>query len=311
MQEKKILITAGGGAGNEALWRLLGKKYQLHFADANVNQISPSIPDSRRHQIPWASDSNFIESIRRLCISEQIDLLVPCVDEELMQVSENESLLQPTKVYLPDGPYIALMLDKFEMSRSLRAKGVFVPTTKLLSEDVHNLHYPVILKPRKGRGSRGVMTVDTEKSLLLHKEMLKLNASEWIVQTKMSGSEYTVQMIADAAGNLRAVVPVLVHEKRGVTINAEINCDEYVIQQCKKIHHLVPTKGCYNIQLILTADHLAVPFEINPRISTTFCMGVAAGLDPFDIFLSQKISTEEISVNSGIKLMRHWFNALT
>ena len=58
-----------------------------------------------------------------------------------------------------------------------------------------------------------------------------------------------------------------------------------VVRGCELIHKANPTKGCYNIQLILTSDGTVMPFEINPRISTTYCLTVASGIDPIDIFL--------------------------
>ena len=39
----KILFTAGGSPGMEAIYRLLHKKYELFFADLDVTKISPVI----------------------------------------------------------------------------------------------------------------------------------------------------------------------------------------------------------------------------------------------------------------------------
>ena len=41
---KKILFTGGGGVGNELIWRVLNRKYQLFFCDSNINKISSIIP---------------------------------------------------------------------------------------------------------------------------------------------------------------------------------------------------------------------------------------------------------------------------
>jgi carbamoyl-phosphate synthase large subunit len=70
----------------------------------------------------------------------------------------------------------------------------------------------------------------------------------------------------------------------------------------------MPTSGCYNIQLILTKEGKALPFEINPRISTTFCLIVAAGIDPIAIFLEQDPNKEISKFTEGVKLRRHWRN---
>ena len=63
----KLLFTGGGGAGNEALYRLLGDRYEAHFADADVAAIAQSIPVERRHAIPMANVDDFTCAVAALC----------------------------------------------------------------------------------------------------------------------------------------------------------------------------------------------------------------------------------------------------
>ena len=51
----RILFTGGGGAGSEALWRILNKKYTLFFADAILDNIDKSIPVDSRIEIAFAN----------------------------------------------------------------------------------------------------------------------------------------------------------------------------------------------------------------------------------------------------------------
>ena len=81
----RILFTGGGGAGSEALWRILSKKYTLFFADADIENIDKSIPEKSRLKIEFANSNNYIKSVKSVCDKNHIDLIVPGVDEELMQ----------------------------------------------------------------------------------------------------------------------------------------------------------------------------------------------------------------------------------
>ncbi len=81
-----------------------------------------------------------------------------------------------------------------------------------------------------------------------------------------------------------------------------------VIEACRLIHQAFPTKGCYNIQLMLTTEGLVMPFEINPRVSTTYCLVVAANVDPIEIFLRKKNLDKLALFSSGLQLRRHWRN---
>lgn len=304
----KVLFTGGGGAGNEALWRLIGDRYALHFGDADPSTIDPCIPEDRRHQLPWASDLDFVEKMADLCRRLGIDLLVPSVDEELLALARNANVLAPTRLLLPHADYVETMLDKFHMIRSLSEKEIQVPFSRTLVDDLKDIHFPCISKPRSGRGSRDVRVLNSITDAMSLKATLCDEAEKILVQDKIEGVEYTVQMVADDTGRLRAIVPVRVGIKRGITICAETEAEPHVIAACRAIHQAIPTGGCYNIQLMLTTEGKALPFEINPRISTTFCLAVAAGIDPIAIFLEHARNEGIQPFVAGIQLRRHWAN---
>jgi len=128
------------------------------------------------------------------------------------------------------------------------------------------------------------------------------------VQELLMGQEYTVLMAADREARLHAVVPVKVMVKRGITLRAETESQPEVINACAAIHRALPTTGCYNIQLYLAPDRRVLPFEINPRISTTFCLGIAAGVDPVEIFLGNAAPKGLRDFRAGLSLKRSWHN---
>jgi len=50
------------------------------------------------------------------------------------------------------------------------------------------------------------------------------------------------------------------------------------------------------------------PFEINPRVSTTLCLVVAAGVDPIAAYLGQTSKKMPLRFAEGLSLRRHWKN---
>lgn len=304
----KVLFTGGGGAGNEALWRLLGHRYTLHFGDADPRGIDPSIPEDRRHQLPWAADPDFVGKMASLCRRLDIDLLVPGVDEELLVLARNANVLAPTRLLLPHVGYIETMLDKLSMIKLLSDKKIPIPHSRTLADDFKDIRFPCISKPRSGRGSRDVRVLTSIAEAMYLKSTLGNAAEKILVQDKVEGVEYTVQMVADAKGQLCAIVPVRVDIKRGITIRAETEAESRVIAACHAIHQAIPTGGCYNIQLMLTVAGKVLPFEINPRISTTLCLVVAAGIDPVAIFLEHVRNDGFLPFVAGLQLRRHWTN---
>lgn len=314
---KRLLLTGGGGAGNEAIYRLWQDRYDLHFADADPDTIHYSIPAERKHTIPFAISPDFPGSLAVLCRDIGVDLLIPGVDEELSQMRDVQRDNRDLQVMVPSQDYVLNMLDKLRAHHLLSAHGINNPKT-VTFDKVKEIGFPCLAKPRKGRGSRGVRIIDNQEQAQAH---ITLNGgSEQVVlaQELLLGQEYTVMMVADSSQRLRAIVPVKVVAKRGITIAGETEDNHEIIKACENIHEKLPTVGCYNVQLMLTRDGRIMVFEINPRISTTFCLGVAAGVDPVSIFLGepgnsvdtykQGYSGQFVPFKAGVQLRRYWFN---
>lgn len=305
-----MLITGGGGCGNEALWRLLHRRYTVHFCDADLLSINPTIPEDRHHGIPWATDPEFSLRMVDLCKRLKIDVLIPTVDEELAVLARVASELHPTRLLVPDITYIETMLDKFQMIATLSGERIPVPRSAILSDTFKHLNFPCIVKPRRGRGSRDVKTLNSFSEADDLRQMLGAKAVNTLLQEKVEGTEYTIQMIADAECRLHAIVPVEVEVKRGITLRAKTVFDRRILESCRAIHNAVPTRGCYNIQLIMDRDGRVLPFEINPRVSTTLCLTIAAGVDPIEIYYSNIAPASLLPYTTNVSLRRHWKNFL-
>lgn len=304
----RILFTGGGGAGTEALWELLRERHDVHFADADTERIHPVVPRDHAHAIPMADSDQFLPTTAALCKSLAIELLVPGVDEELESLAHGGDALGGTTLMSPHATYVATMLDKLDFAQSLEAAGLPVPATALLTESHLWRQFPCIAKPRRGRGSRGVRVIEDAPELAALRESLGDEADAFVVQQLMVGTEYSVQVMTDAAGYLRAVFPARILLKRGITLRAVGDPNASVIDACVALHARIPATGCYNVQGILIDDGIFVPFEINPRVSTTLCLAVASGLDPAEIFMGSRAGAGRADFESGIRLERYWTN---
>ena len=303
----RLLFTGGGGAGNASIYRTLEDRYEMHFADADALAMDPVLPRDRRHAIPLANSGNFISGVSELCAALRIDVVIPGVDEELPLIPEVVSNIEGLEALLPDAGYVTSMLDKLAMAEALKAADLPVPHTATAAEGRTGA-FPCIVKPRHGRGSRGVQILKTAEQVEAYVLLSGLNPEQIILQDLQEGQEYTVLMAADRRARLRAVVPVKIDVKRGITLRAETAYDADVIRGCQAIHEALPTKGCYNIQLIKTSMGHIMPFEINPRVSTTFCLGLSAGIDPIAIHRDGVVGDDLLLFRRGVRLRRHWTN---
>lgn len=303
--KKKLLFTGGGGAATEALWRFLSNKYDLYFGDACADAIDDKIPAERKVSLLFSDDVNFLAHIRDLSQYHGIDMIVPGVDEELMVLCENRHLELP-EIFAPPADFVQLMLDKLNSMHALQKAGLDIPKTRPVSEADH-IGFPLIVKPRSGRGSRGVCVLSSERELAAYQVMYNTLPEKLLAQELVEGKEYTILVAGNRQGELMAIVPVMVEQKRGITIRARTDLNPDIIDYVKAFHAAFKPHGVYNIQCMLTAAGRVFPFEINPRVSTTFCLSLAAGFDPFvDPNESEKETV--FLPKETICLKRNWFN---
>lgn len=304
--KKNILITAGGSPGNEYLWRKLNKKYQLYFLDSSPEKIDPIIPIKNKFYIPKVNSKYYQSEIKKICSNLKINIIVPYIDEELItlrRIFENDKTVQ---IIIPEARFIKIMLDKYKMIKFYKSKKILTPRSFLLDDENVNFAKNFLIKPRKGRGSRGVAFFSKRNKISDIKSLYRDKSFNWILQEKVEGQEYSVQIFCDKEKNINYIVPVLIFEKRGSTTLAKLNFNKHVISACKNIHNAFPVSGIYNIQLILDKKNNIYPFEINPRPSTTLCFSLKIGIDPFAQKL-KNINFDKFN-NKEIYLSRHYTN---
>lgn len=302
----KVLFTGGGGAGVEALARLLDTRYEMHFADADVSAIAPAVRAERRHAIPMAG-AQWASAVADLCRLRSIDVLVPCVDEELPLIGELAGQCPSLRCLVPDAGFVTLMKDKLTSMQALRAAQLDAPRTELVARAAE-IGFPCLVKPRDGRGSRGVQILNGPAEVEAYQVLTRRPPDMLVAQELLRGREWTVYVSTDGAGRLRCIVPVRVDAKRGITIRAETVRHAAIIDYCRQIHERFPTKGAFNVQLMETPEGRLAAFEINPRVSTTLALAIAAGADPIADMLSVKPVAALCGFTEGLKLSRYWLN---
>ena len=306
---RKILFTGGGGAGNEAINRHWHGRYDMYFGDADPTAIAASIPADRRVRLPFARDPVFVPEIRRLAREHALDLVVPGVDEELLPLARAAGD-SPVPFLLPSAGFVESMLDKYRAEQLIAEAGLSAPRT-VLFDRAEELTFPIIAKPRSGRGSRGVRQLTDPSQLAPYFALSGVPASDDLVaQDYVEGQEYTVFVAADRTGKLAAVVPVKVLIKRGITIRAETDATPEILDYVERFQGHFRASGVYNIQLMLTDDRKIYPFEVNPRVSTTFCLAVSTGFDPIAAFLDGA-KGDVFVPDRHYSLQRSWSNEIT
>jgi carbamoyl-phosphate synthase large subunit len=303
-RKPRLLFTGGGGSASQSLQAQWEERYDLWFADANPHGFPPAIPEARRLIIPFARDPDFSDCMLAMCQEHGIDLIIPGVDEELFVLAEKKGSPDWPRILVPDPAFVTLMLDKLACAHALTDAGLDAPQTLPL-EQAEEIGFPLIAKPRSGRGSRGVMRLDRAEQVSAYQALHGGAAEAFIAQALISGAEYTVFVAADGGQTPQAIIPVRVFEKRGVTVRAQTDANPAILDYARAFQAHFRASGCYNIQCMLTEDGRVFPFEVNPRISTTFVLAIATGFDPIPIALG-KPAGATFAPQQLLTLQRSW-----
>ena len=282
----KVFFTGGGGAGTIEAMRALKALggYEVVTADATVTSAGFSFAD-RAYVIPFGADPGFDDALRVLLQRERPDFIVPLVDEEIPKVHRLVAAEWPAlRVIAPTLAFSELVLDKWTMANALTKHGLAVARTWLASA-AGTATYPAIIKPRQGRGSRGLAFLEGPADLVTYLAAATQPADQYLVQERLFGREFTTSVVVGLDGTPLAVVPKEATDKRGITQVGITRAVPAIDELCHGITAALDPKGPYNVQLILGEDGVPRVIEINPRYSTTMALTLASGVNEVDLVL--------------------------
>lgn len=303
-----VLLTAAGGAAIPGLIKHLKSNYGFRVlaADMDGHAVGLYYAD-KGFVIPGANSPDFLPAIRYICKNENVNVFIPLVDEELVVSLELEK--EGIPVLTPLKKFVESCLDKFVLMNELRAAKISIPYTRLGCDDLKGVNYPAVVKPRTGRGSRGVGIVHSEIEMAHFLKASSFLPEQLIVQDCIDGTEFTVSVTVWRDGNVQAVVPKEVICKKGITHLAVTRHNHQIDSLCRDIQERLRADGPFNVQLRLDkSTGLPLPFEINPRFSTTISLTIAAGVDELGGLIKQAAGQDDSQIKNdwreGVVLLR-------
>ena len=202
----RVLVTGVGGPAGVAVLRSLLKRGDVEVFAGDMDGWASGlylVPAERRRILQPGLSPDFVDGIRQLCTTDAIDVVVSTVDVELPPLAARRDDLGGAVLAAPSVATLDVTLDKWELAGRC-APLLRVPFTRLLNADGIALRwiFPVIVKPRRGAGSRGVRLIPDRATLTAMEPDEAL-----IIQEHLPGDEFSVDVLADNDGNVVAAVP--------------------------------------------------------------------------------------------------------
>jgi len=252
----RVLVTGAGGPAGVAVIRSLLRRGDVEVFAADMDRWASAIylvPPEYRRLVPAGRADHFVDTVRQLCRDD----LGAALASPSLQTLET-------------------CLDKLALARACE-RTVRVPRTELIGtpQAVSGWDFPVIVKPRRGAGSRGVRTVFTAAELdAVHAD------EDLLVQEMLPGDEFSVDVLAGLDGNVIAAVPrARLRVDSGVAVAGVTVHDDELVETASAVARAIGLTTVANVQLKRDADGRPALLEVNPRFPGAMPLTVASGVD--------------------------------
>ncbi|PHA03093.1 transcriptional regulator [Bacillus pseudomycoides] len=255
------------------------EKMNGNIITADLKETAPTVYFSDKHFIvPRVTEENYVEELLQICQKENISLIIPLIDTELILLAENKPIFEEigVKVLVSSKELNEIANNKVNTYNFFISHNILTP--KVYSdEEIHRKKYqfPVLIKPRDGSSSKGVTKIKNEKELNFFKDYIP-NA---MIQEYVSGEEYTVDVMVDFDGNIKTIVPRLRIETRAGEVSKGVTKkDHKIIKAVENVVKNLPAPvGCITLQCFKKADGEITFIEINPRFGGGIPLSIEAG----------------------------------
>lgn len=296
MEKKIVLVTGiGGNVGQGILRNIKKTQFPIKIIGCNVTDFSAGnyLCDTF-HKVPYAVDEDYISAINSIVENEKVDLIIPSTDYEVYYLSLYHNKLKANAVVS------ALETSKNYLDKYLtflhHKKNNLPFAESYLPDDYEKGKFEnYILKPREGRGSRGIHINPSD---------IKSFDDSYIVQELVTGKEITTAFYVSKEKKLHGFITLERKLENGATNQCFVNriYDEQlqnILEKMISCNHFI---GSANLQSMVRNNGEIVPFEVNCRISGTNSIRSNFGFEDVKYTLEEhlyQISPSEPNITDG------------
>lgn len=218
---------------------------------------------------PGTADPGYFDWLCGMIRKYEVEMAIPSIEIDMIAWSENRSAFEDTGCFplLNNQKLIRLCSDKWLFYEELKkAQSVYaIPTT--LEVDNLAFKYPVLLKPRRGYASKGIVIVENEESLSQYRIDI---GSKLMVQPVIGKKEeeYTTSAFFDVNSQLCCFMTLKrLLSSEGFTEKARVTDLEGMEEALLELAKIFKPIGPTNFQFRMHNGVLKL-LEINPRVSS-------------------------------------------
>lgn len=283
--------------------------------DAQLN--APALVDADiAIKVPAIYSDNYIDVLLEICKANQVKAVISLNDLELpiLAASKERFRQLDVTVIVSDTEAISICFDKWRTTQFLQSSGIKTPKTYLTLQDAldaiekQELLFPLVIKPRWGSASIGIEFPESVEELRLAYQLLALRLNKTIlatasqhdadraiiIQEKLNGQEYGMDILNDLSGNyIKSFPKKKLAMRAGETDKSLSVADERFQEVGEKISAALRHIGNLDCDIFEGEDGLYV-LELNPRFGGGYPFTHEAGGNIVQVLLQLLMKSNEI-----------------
>lgn len=319
-----ILFTSAGRRNYLINYFKQALKGQGKVFAADMQTTAPALVDADvAIQVPCFYCQDYISTIAKTVKKYNINAIISLNDLELPILSKHKEQLEKlgAKVIVSSESVINKTFDKWETAKFLEEIGLKTPKTYICLKHVKggvfekSIKFPLVIKPRWGSASIGLDFVESLEELdlayrlqsfRLGKTILAEASKEdinhaIIIQEKMEGAEYGMDVLNDFEGNY---VGTFVRRKLSMRAGETDKAISVIDERFDKIGRVISEnlKHIGNLDCdVFEHDGQLYVLELNPRFGGGYPFSHEAGNDTASIYVEWLRGGKNISQFSNYK----------
>ena len=295
----KVLVTGAGALLGQGIIRsLMESSLSPVIVAADPSPLSAGLYWTRhRHLVPMASDPAYLQAFENILDRERPDAIIPGTDFELLLFAENRAHWEErfgTHVIVSNPDVVRIANDKYLTYHFLNDHGFAAPDSCLPGEEIsliERVGFPLIVRPRVGARSVGVMMVQTKDELAR-----ALTAGDGLVVQECVATEHAEYTAGTLTFEGRCEASIVMRRdlRDGNTYRAYVEPFPELNVEASRMAEALGSHGPANFQFRLDAHGRAKVFEINARFSGTTPLRMRAGFNEVEMVLRRITRGEPI-----------------
>lgn len=277
----------------------LGDKGLVHVA--NSSNISPALQVADQSVVtPLIYDERYIPFLTEYCKDHDIQAIISLFDIDLPILSQNKEKFKKigTTVVVSDYNVIDICNDKWKSYNFLKENGFLTPKTFISLDDAKKalkskeIGFPLMVKPRWGMGSIAIYEAENQEELTVFydktkrnilKSYLKYESEENIdnsilIQEKIIGQEYGLDVINDLKGNYQTTISKMKYAMRSGETDCAVTVDKPELKIAgEKLSNALHHIANLDVDTFLIDDKVYV-LEMNARFGGGYPFSHMAGV---------------------------------